>query len=673
MQPVSGRWKLRVTLLVSAGRKCRMQLFRRRPSWLAAVVLCCLAFAGCTTPIGVARLDPQDVYRQQARNILSGDELSQATRIVLTRWSLSQRFATDPEAALAVLQTKVADGAAGSDAIFALAELSFQHARQTGKRPYDLAAAVYAFAFLFPDGIGAPPSPFDPRLRVACDLYNRALTAAFESPDRTQVELRGGDFALPFGELHVAFNPASLVWAGRKLANFVPIDLFEVRGIQNTYRQAGIGIPLAASAIPLEPELGFQVAPRMKVPVTAVLRIADARERLATGDLDATLEVRTPSEPETISLDRQAVPLEIDRTAALAYSLADPQIWQSEIRGFLIGDLFEQAPSRLVALRPYQPGRFPVVFIHGTASSAGRWANTVNELLSDPRIRKHFQFWSFSYNTGNPIPYSALLLREALRDAVSKVDPTGKDPTLRRMVVIGHSQGGLLAKMLAVDSGTKFWDAFSRKPLDELSMPAATRDLLRRTMFFHHSPYVSQVIFLATPQRGSYVTGFSVVRLLARLITLPLTLAQGMGDVLTNNRDAFRFDPAKTTVGNSVYGMTPGSPFITALAALPIAPGISAHSIIAVQGNGPVASGTDGVVTYSSAHLPEATSELVVRSGHSNQSNPQTIEEIRRILLLHLRESCDAGVGCGNGAAAAPSATNWHSSLNQVGTTDLGA
>ena len=127
-----------------------------------------------------------------------------------------------------------------------------------------------------------------------------------------------------------------------------------------------------------------------------------------------------------------------------------------------------------------------------------------------------------------------------------------------------------------------------------------------------------------------------------------------MGDVLSNNRDAIMFDPAKTRVGNSVYGMTPGSPFITALAALPIAPGVSAHSIIAVTGNGPLTSGTDGVVAYSSAHLPEAASELVVRSGHSNQSNPQTIEEIRRILLLHLQELCDAGVECGNGTAATP-------------------
>ncbi|HET6237259.1 MAG TPA: alpha/beta fold hydrolase [Acetobacteraceae bacterium] len=640
-------------LLFPLNKTFRARLIRQSSGWLIAVLLSCLAIAGCTTPIGVERVDPQIVYREQTRNVLAGGDLSESTRIVLTRWDLNDRFATDPQAALAALQAKVADGTAGSDEIFALAELSFQHARQTGQHSYYLAAAVYAFAFLFPDGIDPAPNPYDPRLRTASDLYNRALTAAFASADGTQVQLQGGEFALPFGKLRVAFDPASLIWAGRKLVDFVPIDEFKVYGLRNTYRQSGIGAPLAAGVVLPDPERGLQVAPRMKIPVTAVLRIADARRQLAAGTVDAVLEVHTPSDAESVRLGGQDVPLEIERTAALAYGLGDPEIWGRELRGFLIGDLLDKEPTRLVALGPYRPGRFPVVLIHGTASSAARWANTVNELLSDPRIREHFQFWAFSYDTGNPIPYSALLLREALRDAVAKVDPAGTDPALRRMVVIGYSQGGLLAKMLAVDSGTRFWDAFSRKPLDELNIPPETRDLARRTMFFEHSPFVSRVIFLATPQRGSYVAGFSVVQLISRLVRLPLTVARAMGDVLSNNADALRFDPNRTRIGNSVYGMTPGSLFITAVAPLPIAPGIAVHSIIAVQGDGPVETGDDGVVAYSSAHFQGADSELVVRSGHSIQSNPQMIIEVRRILLLHLKESCAAGVGCDDGPAAA--------------------
>ena len=71
---------------------------------------------------------------------------------------------------------------------------------------------------------------------------------------------------------------------------------------------------------------------------------------------------------------------------------------------------------------------------------------------------------------------------------------------------------------------------------------------------------------------------------------------------------------------------------------------MAAHSIIAVKDDGPVESGDDGVVAHPGAHLPGVVSEPVMRSGHSTQSEPKTIAEVRRILLLHLRESCSGRV-----------------------------
>jgi hypothetical protein len=97
----------------------------------------------------------------------------------------------------------------------------------------------------------------------------------------------------------------------------------------------------------------------------------------------------------------------------------------------------------------------------------------------------------------------------------------------------------------------------------------------------------------------------------------------------------------------SVYAMTPGSLLVQALARTPIAEGVKAHSIIAVRGDGPVEIGDDGVVEYRSAHVGGVESELVVRSGHSTQANPYTIEEVRRILLLHWTESCTKSGNCG--------------------------
>lgn len=86
--------------------------------------------------------------------------------------------------------------------------------------------------------------------------------------------------------------------------------------------------------------------------------------------------------------------------------------------------------------------------------------------------------------------------------------------------------------------------------------------------------------------------------------------------------------------------MTPNNPALQALAAIPIAPHVAVNSIIAVHDDGPIETGTDGVVTYKSAHIDGVESELVVRSGHSVQSNPHTVAEVRRILLLHLAQTC---------------------------------
>jgi hypothetical protein len=95
----------------------------------------------------------------------------------------------------------------------------------------------------------------------------------------------------------------------------------------------------------------------------------------------------------------------------------------------------------------------------------------------------------------------------------------------------------------------------------------------------------------------------------------------------------------------SVDNMAPGSPFVQALAELPIAPDVSVHSIIPVLGDGPLDGLKDGVVAYSSAHVDPVDSELVVRAcGHSAQSDPRAIEEVRRILLEHAAAVFDGDV-----------------------------
>jgi pimeloyl-ACP methyl ester carboxylesterase len=617
-----------------------------KPLATLCVVLALLLAAGCATPVGVERADPQSVHRELTGNVLSTGELSDFTQNLLRLGGIAESAEDDPEAALAAIHEAVTTGIAGPNAMFAYAELAFKHASEGGGHPYYLGSGVYAFAYLFPDGAGEAPSPFDPRYRWAVELYNLAITKAFQTADGARVELRPGVYELPFGRLDVTFDPDEMVWGGLRLTEFAPAAEFKVRGLRNRYRRPGLGAPLAAATAPLRPVEGFQVAARQRAPVTAVLRISDARRALAHGRVNGILELYTSTDPEQITIAGHEVPLEVEPTATLAHGLEGAPIWATEYRGFLFGDLLQQTPTHLAALTPHRFGRFPVVFVHGTASSAARWADMLNDLQSDPAIRDRFEFWFFSYETGNPIPYSALQLRQALEQAVASLDPAGENAALRDMVIIGHSQGGLLAKMTAIETGTRLWDRIGTKPLDELRLQPETRELLRRSLFLEPEPFIGRVVFIATPHRGSYLAEYSLGRFVAGLVRLPFNLLRASGDMVTNNPDAFRFDPTRTRFG-SVYGMTPGSPLITGLADIPVAPGIPVHSIIAVRGDGPVEDGSDGVVRYQSAHIEGVASELIVRSGHSVQANPQTVLEVRRILLLHAQEACrEESVGC---------------------------
>jgi pimeloyl-ACP methyl ester carboxylesterase len=604
-----------------------------------------LLVSACATPIGVARVDTQSVYRSLTASVLSTGRPSAATEQVLVRTGLAQRFQNDPEAALATLRGSGED--LSRDRLFALAELSFVHAEDTHKPEYYLAAAVYAYAFLLPsDGTerSAPLSPIDPRLRLAADLYNLGLTLGLSTPERDRVLLEAGTQPLPFGTLTLASDPEQFLWGGYRMSGFIPVAEFKLRGLRNRYRQPGVGAPLAAELSPVESGLDAEAArkripPRVKVPVTAFVRLENVSESIATGRVHGRIELYTADQATSVDVSTRTVPLELEPSATLAYILEGAPVWATERRGFLSANR-QPFPEGIGMLHPYRRGRVPVVLIHGTVSSPARWADMLNELQNDPLLREHVQFWLFTYNTSNPILLSASELREALRKTITEIDPDGEDPALRNLVLIGHSQGGLLTRLMVTDSGTRFWDAAVNVPLEQLEVTPATRALLEKTMFFTPLPCVRRVVFIATPHRGSFrVTNF-VLGLVRRLVTLPTTVVQGLTETAQSNPNAVSLD-ALGGIPTAVDNMRPGHRFVQTLAASPLASGVMAHSIIAVRGEGPITSGNDGVVAYESAHLDGVASEKVVHSGHSTQSEPDTIQEVRRILRVHVAGPAD--------------------------------
>jgi hypothetical protein len=614
---------------------------QRWPRLSAFAIALLLLATACATPVGVKRADPEVVRRNLTRNVLSNGEPSAPTLWTLQRLGLGDRFEADPAATLALLHQGLGAGEQ-DDRLFALAELSALHGDREGDRSWQLASAVYAYAYLFPGPGRSGPDASDPRLRLALDLYNRGLAVGFASADGSEVLIEAGRHPLPFGELIVRVDPGETDWAGWRLDRFAPAADFEVRGLRNRYRDPGIGAPLAASLARQEgvelPPGAARIPPRLKVPATLVLRLDDPRAALASGQLSGQLELATRDSRRTVRIDGRELPLEFETTVSLAYTLEGSPIFDFDIAGFRSADFLPSgvklAPDRISMLEPYRPGRIPLVLVHGTASSPATWAEMVNELQNDPGIAAHYQIWLFLYNTSNPVVYSASLLRDGLTALVAQLDPAGTDPALRRMVVMGHSQGGLLTKLMAVSSGQRFWQNVSDAPFEDAKLEPETRELLGHALFFEPLPFVSRVIFLATPHHGSYRSTPRIGELIARLVKLPGSLAKAGLELFSNDPNS-RFKLRMGRMPTSVDNMTAGNPFIAALNDRPIAAGVGSNSVIGVLGDGPVEAGADGVVEYRSAHLDGVDSEKVVRSGHSVQNNPDAIEEVKRILRLH--------------------------------------
>lgn len=596
---------------------------------------------GCATPIGVVRGSTQEIQLALTSNTLSAGTPSSWSTQVLHRTNLLERFAADPETTLENLR-KILPQPVGEerlrDRLFALSELWFHHAEQTENSEHYLAAAVYAYAFLFPDDGSQGVDPLDPRGRWAADLYNRGLTRGLASPDGQEVMVDARTVSLPFGELTLTGDQTGFLWGGYRFSRFIPVGEFVLRGFSNRYRQAGIGAPLAAELAPIQSDPAAEAArkripPRTRVPVTAFVRIEAPRRSIVEGKLQGKLELYAADQASTVAVSGRDVPLEQEPTATLAYQLEGAPVWDFEIAGFRFADQSGILGDGLMLMQPYRRGRIPVLLVHGTASSPVRWAEMYNEVIHDPVLRGRYQFWFFQYNTGQPVLYSAMLLRRAMRSLLGEVDPTGSDDALRRMIVVGHSQGGLLTKLMAMNSGNRFWENVSKEPFADLEMASETRELLREAMFFESEPTVERVVFIATPHRGSFRASGFALNLIRRIVNLPGTLVTQLGGLLKSQAFAHL---GMSQLPTAVDNMSPGNPFIRALNDTPIDSRITAHSIIAVLGDGPITGKTDGVVAYESAHIDGVASEVVVRSPHSTQGHPETIEEVRRILREHI-------------------------------------
>jgi pimeloyl-ACP methyl ester carboxylesterase len=298
-----------------------------------------------------------------------------------------------------------------------------------------------------------------------------------------------------------------------------------------------------------------------------------------------------------------------------------------------------QSPNGLGMRRPYERGKVPVIFIHGLWGFPHLWERMIEDLEAEPLLRRRYQFWTFSYASGDPIPFSAHMLRQSVRQARRLFDPDGTDAAFDQMVLVGHSLGGILAKMMAQDSRSRIWQTVSDRPVDRIVGPPEDCQLIHQAFFYKPVPEVRRLIFIATPHCGSPLVRGVVRDVGTRICDRANRFREARNTLLAQNEPDFFVPGFRGEYPTAVGELAPGNPLLTALCDLEIDPSVHTHSIIFDLRQPPVAGAGDGIVPYSSSHLESADSEVLVHAHHISLNSPEVIGEARRILRDH------AGIG----------------------------
>ncbi|MEM1203986.1 MAG: hypothetical protein AAGN66_12225 [Acidobacteriota bacterium] len=645
---------------------------RLRPSQLAPIALATVLLSGCSTSVTTRSIDPTTTASQVRRSVLTSPETSADTGQLLRMFALGELAKRDPVAAirrLARIQgtTEMAPALTARRIHIAMAELAIKAARDAD--PQSAAGLHLCAAHQAAEALGSSLSRgaeagLDPTPRAAADLYNFAVSRLIthlqtQVPD---VDGPGGaswSFEGPFHRFHLRFGDTGL-WRTDDF-ELRPADGIEVNGLRNRFRTRGLGAPVVAvrKELPEKPDLhrGFFPSYEYLYPLTARLRFAEDRPGEGGGaccltggaPVAAVLDLHDPLSAESAPWRGLSVPLETDFTAPLAVLLDVFEVDAQAVLRAVRAERFLDETG-LYLLEPYRPDKIPVVLIHGFQATGATWRDVFNDLRGDPLLRDRYQLWVFNYASGAPFTYSARLLRRSLDMTRARLDPQGRHAAFDRMVVVSHSMGGLLSRLLVTETEDKLWRSLTEEDLEDLDLESDEVDLLREMYFVDPLPFVRRVVFIATPHRGSTLAdgvlgriGESLVRFPQELIDLSQKMLEHIGQIPEGaaaqapaEDGAPEALPLKRRLPASTGGFSTKDPILQTLAELPIAPKVKYHTIVGDRSRRDD-EGTDGLVPHASSHVEGAASVRVIPAGHNVHQHPVASAEIRRILMEHLR------------------------------------
>ena len=613
---------------------------------VVAIVLSTLSFSGCSSPYSAKLLSSIKLFKQRQENALSSDKPSLQTQQYLRLKFLDERYKKDPLAITSqvmktVRQTK------DSYAMIAAAELSLLNARKTYRKDRDgaftmlLNAAEISYDYLFMENASTSFSTLKPSYRFMANIYNRAVSKLVQiKQDKNESWPDSASFEYLNTTYDFVLNTDKpVLWNPNVFDKFIPADEIRVSGLKNQYITKGLGAPL----------IGYIESPRnnpafgdyfphkkQAYSLTAVLIFSPAEKQDNNWHRKVVIEFYDPMAMDTVSINNKDIPLEADFSTPLGVQLTNVKPIQRGLQGMFKSDK-QIEKAGMYFLEPYRENKIPVVMVHGLMSSPETWVEMFNDLRGDTELRRKYQFWFFSYPTGLPILYSGSLLRNELNGIRSRFDPDKNNPNFDQMVLIGHSMGGLLSRQMVQDSKDTYWNSVFAEPIETIEVDEPTRKLLKDAFYFEPLPFIKRVVFVSTLHVGSDLADMGIARFFAGFIDLPDILNDTANTIFARDDIEFAFDPKEPRkVYNSIELLSPTSRFTITTNKIPLNPDIPYHSIIGTRHDKTGPGSSDGVVPYESSHLDFTISEKLVPSTHDAQKHPLAIDEVKRILKLHI-------------------------------------
>ena len=650
----------------------------RFAGWRLGHVLACsaLLLAGCgafAPAVQVRQVSPGEYVKLKRGDIITSGKLSAATRESLDMAGLGTGACADL-APPCMADVKTAIALDDEQRHSALAELWVAYAMAQGRPSQGgdgeaalfnawMEAARHSYIYLFFSGRAATGRLFEDRHTQVRDYYNLATqeTGRLLFEQYKHASRDTGEETFRFADWTVRLNMDGVRFPGAapRPNELVPISSLSFAGLRSIYRRDGLGAemltvtpnadqvaehdtarPLLLSGTGQPVAWGMGYWSEMPAPLTTSLTLfpgdtADAVQRTH----EVLYKVYDPYTTEVTQVRGQEVPLAANFSAGYGLWLARSGFSEQSVETLIGGGTRIDRPH-LYLLQPYDPHRRVLLLVHGLASSPEAWANVANELLGDEALRKRYQIWQFYYPTNVHMAFNHFAMRRTLEAVQRQLDPGRNDPASHGMVLVGHSMGGVISRLMvssAHDELVTMVRNFQDMDDEEIARVVAT---VGPVLQFEPLPQVERAIFLAAPHRGTDFAGGWLVRTIGSMVTRPNELAAGLSGLLKN-----RPDRQIKALPTSVQNLDKNDPFIQAASRLPIAPGLHYHSVIAQRDTAvPLAQSDDGLVPYWSAHLDGAVSEKVLPSGHSVQETAAAIIELRRI--LHEDVKAYEALGC---------------------------